>query len=267
VSDSDQRGRLSYWLLLACFVLLLQIAFSGKSGSQGGMADSRCESCHLAGRESNASNAGKLLATQERLCADCHPDAVQVSHPSGIHPRIDTSPRLPLDWNGRLTCSSCHQIHTPAHGQLRVAERGRGFCHLCHDEAFFRAMRDGGHSLDRSAHLAAAPLPPGLTIDAYSLACMECHNEQASNQVGVLQIDSMGTLNHDSSSMNHPIGRLYDEAARYGGYRKREQLKPEIILPDGRIGCVSCHAGYSNPHGEVLLQSGGSALCMECHDL
>ena len=37
--------------------------------------------------------------------------------------------------------------------------------------------------------------------------------------------------------------------------------------PDGGIGCVSCHAGYSAEHGGLVLPATGSGLCYACHDL
>jgi len=171
---------------------------------------------------------------------------------------------FPSDWNGELTCSSCHQIHQPVHGSLRGQARGRGFCLSCHSKDFFDRMADGGQSLTLSGHLDART--PGITpqIDPFSVQCMSCHEEQADSRV---RIDARGVMRHAQNGINHPIGITYAAAESFGGYRPRAMLDPAIELPGGRVSCVSCHQGYSVKHGAVRIVQRSGGLCLECHQL
>ena len=118
---------------------------------------SACENCHLGGDRTTPDTASMLLTSQEQLYGQCHPDALQLSHPSGFAPppgyTIPAS--YPLDWKGDLTCSTCHEVHGDLPGKLRGTARGRDFCIACHGQAFFDNMPDGGASLVQSGHLGA----------------------------------------------------------------------------------------------------------------
>jgi len=57
----------------------------------------------------------------------------------------------------------------------------------------------------------------------------------------------------------------YDEAARFGGYVPTAEAAAEVFLPDGRIGCVSCHVPYARAHGQPPQTRSG--LCFACHAL
>lgn len=245
-------------------VMMLVWFFVGHAGGQGGhLSDSHCQDCHLAEKVA-PDNASVLVASQEKLCVSCHANAVRLSHPSGFAPKRAFSPDFPLDWKGTLTCSSCHDIHAHEAGLMRSALQGAEFCHACHDQPFFDKMADGGASMTGFAHLDARDSVPGLALDAFTLQCLGCHGEKGEEQqVG---IGRNGILNHLGSSMNHPIGVNYERAARRGGYHPVSRLPPEILLPDGNVGCVSCHEGYSTQHGKVVKGRGGS-LCLVCHDM
>ncbi len=225
-----------------------------------------CGRCHLAGEKVTAGNAAQLLGTQERLCGSCHADALTLSHASGFAPGRPLPAAYPLDWKGDMTCSTCHAIHDHKPGHLRGARRGRDFCLACHTESFFLAMADGGESLTRTGHLAANPTDPGLPLDPASLRCLDCHSGKADSGPAV-ELASGGLLRHAEHGINHPIGVPYARAMQYGGYRPVAQLSAAIRLPEGRLGCISCHAGYSRRHGELVIANRGSRLCFECHDL
>ncbi|MBF0146608.1 MAG: cytochrome c3 family protein [Magnetococcales bacterium] len=228
------------------------------------MATTPCAQCHLA-KDVTPVNASMLVASQERLCATCHAQAILMSHPSGFAPKRPLAKEYPLDWKGDLTCSSCHNIHGTGIGLMRTGSSGEAFCLACHDKGFFDKMPDHGASLQSFGHLEARGTLPSLDLDSFSLQCMTCHDEQADmNQVG---IDTSGLMRHKSSSMNHPIGKSYQAASAYGGYRPIDQLPTVVILPNGRIGCISCHVGYSKEHGGLVASKAGSELCLICHDL
>lgn len=241
-------------------VVLTTAALNG--GELGHLGESRCATCHLATGEITPSNSSSLIASQEQLCGTCHADAMRVSHPSGRHVKGQLPEPFRVDWKGDLTCSSCHLVHGEGNKLLRVAERGKGYCLRCHDEAFFAQMRDGGQAVIRGSHVAETIYRGDVTLDSYSVNCMECHI----GKEGIGRVAITGSiLRHGSGSANHPIGINYDSAARFGGYRNRRGLSENILLPAGLLSCLSCHEGYSERHGRLVLPK--QQLCYECHDL
>ncbi len=247
--------------------LLCGLVLAGSGPRPGDpLADRACTGCHLPGPAGEPATARLLLATQEQLCAGCHHDAAVASHPSGFKPVVAVPAEFPVDWKGELTCSSCHRIHGEAHGALRSTRRGRDFCFACHDQAFFRRMADGGTSLVASAHLGGAGEFGGEGIDAYSIQCLECHGEQGDSAAPPVGMAG-GRVSHQGSSLNHPVGVRYETAIRFGGYRPAVQLPPSIVLPDGKLSCISCHQAYSSAHGKMVTSQKGSQLCFHCHDL
>lgn len=219
------------------------------------LAQRACESCHAGAQDNAGVSARLLLASQERLCAECHPSAVKLSHPSGVRPSMTPHAAYPLDWKGELTCSSCHEIHRGTHGALRGALRGRPFCEACHGNDYFERMADGGESLVVSGHLDVASMGERL-LDPFSTQCMGCHGEAGNGSPG-----------HTGKGLNHPVGVNYGDSERFGGYRRQASLDPAIELPGGLVSCVSCHQGYAARHGAVRTAQRGGDLCMECHAL
>lgn len=251
-------------LLLGAGALLSVVMVQGQLGSHP--TNSNCNGCHLS--TDKAEHAEKLLASQEALCAGCHRDSMTISHPSGLRPSMKTPSSLPLDWKGDVTCSTCHDVHADGHGKMRVPQRGKAFCLMCHEQRFFDQMPDNGLSLVGSGHLAYRAAEFSQIVDPSSLQCMECHLDQANApEAPQIQVDRVGIVRHADGRNNHPIGKRYDEAARFGGYRRRIALEGTILLPDGRLSCLSCHTGYSEKHGQLTIDNRGSRLCYECHDL
>lgn len=224
---------------------------------------SNCVECHLAGNNTVTANASLLVASQEVLCSQCHEDSMAISHISGITPRPEQKipPTYPLDWKGELTCSTCHLVHSNAHGKLRGSARGEKLCKSCHSDQFFDDMSDGGTSLTSSGHLGAKIARGWNNLDQYSIQCMGCHTEN-----GDVNISDNGTVS-SHGALSHPVGRDYLRAAKAGGYHDVSRLSKKIKLPNGMVSCVSCHEAYSKAHGQLVISNNGSALCFECHDI
>lgn len=72
-------------------------------------------------------------------------------------------------------------------------------------------------------------------------------------------------LSFGSLQQNHSIGVSYQEAARFGGYQPIAALPDEVLLLEGRVGCVSCHVPYRCKHGRRPQVRNG--LCTSCHAL
>ncbi|GAB4348656.1 MAG: hypothetical protein Kow006_09570 [Gammaproteobacteria bacterium] len=233
-------------------------------GSRQHLAGEVCDTCHLSA-DVTAENAHQLRASEERLCTGCHPAALEMSHPSGFAPDRELPEVFPLDWKGDLTCSTCHRIHGEVTALGRTQLSGKSLCLSCHDDAFFRRMRDGGVSLIRSGHLDTRANLPGGLLDNYSIQCLGCHEDELSSQGLQVTVSPTGIARHGSGSANHPVGTDYATAAGFGGYRERGAIPPAILLPGGKVSCISCHEGYTSDHGKTLVTTRG--LCLECHDM
>lgn len=221
-----------------------------------------CATCHMAGAATTPANASMLVASQEQLCGECHANALKMSHPSGIAPAPGKviPAQYPLDWKGDLTCSTCHEVHSDALGKMRGAARGQQLCLSCHNQAFFNSMLDGGSSVMMSGHLGMPNSQNWQSLDPYSVQCMECHAAR-----GDVAVTPGFVVRH--GSQNHPVGRRYADAERYGGYRPEIMLSKKINLPNGMVSCVSCHETFTKNHGKVISTSNTTALCFECHDI
>jgi predicted CXXCH cytochrome family protein len=221
---------------------------------------SRCESCHLAGSDVTPETARRLTTTQERMCGRCHEGGVEASHPTGFVPERPLPAAFPLDWKGEVTCSTCHDIHEPAPGRLRVAKRGPGFCLSCHDAEFFESMPEAGVSLMASGHLDARSEPMQIgQIDPYSMQCVQCHEDRMS-----LPGDGIrGTFSASNGTgmRNHPIGAMV--RVQVGGREARGGRDGEVLVPGGKVSCLSCHRGYSRQHGAMVTDD--PPLCLRCH--
>lgn len=257
----EKRLLLAITMLGLIALLLSQIGGLKARGTHP--ANMACDQCHLARGEITAANAGLLIAGQEQLCRTCHPNAVTASHPSGIKPGHQIPADFPLDWKGEMTCSTCHDIHGDEIGLSRVDMAGKALCLSCHDDGFFQRMKDGGMSILVSGHLdARAPLAGN--IDTFSIQCLSCH-ETLGDDLAVRM--SGNVIRHGSDRGNHPVGMMYQRSISYGGYRSIAQLPKEIALPNGRVSCISCHHGYSEQHGQLVMSNLGSRLCFSCHDI
>lgn len=228
---------------------------------QGQHFEASCARCHLAKDKVTPENARKLTSSQEILCGDCHKGAIEASHPTGFVPGRTLPPAFPLDWKGEVTCSTCHEVHKGSYGSLRVAGDSREFCLSCHSEAFFGAMPEAGESLMRSGHLDARAQRPQQTFDTYSMRCIECHEEEASAP-GSDRVAFNGA--NGTGMANHPIGSVYRPGGLRSDLTPQGMLPDDVLLPDGKVSCLSCHQGYSDQHGEAVRSDLG--LCRHCHN-
>lgn len=242
--------------------LLFQCAFRGVGASEWHPGEMSCDSCHLA-QEVNQTNSDQLVAEEAALCQGCHQNAVDASHPIGVKPGFPLPAEFPLNARGEITCSTCHTIHDPAEKKLRSGRDGQSFCESCHEQSFFTQMKDGGISLMALGHLDAGEPFVG-NIDNFSIQCLTCHEDfgDAANQPA-----AGNAIGSEIAKTNHPIGRPYADSIRFGGYRSTNRLPESILLPDGKLSCVSCHVGYSDSHGALVLQNSATNLCDACHDL
>ena len=64
----------------------------------------------------------------------------------------------------------------------------------------------------------------------------------------------------------HPVDVSYEDAFRRGRrLRPSFEVSRRLMLPDGKLTCVTCHDGASTERAHVAVTMGGSALCLGCH--
>lgn len=233
--------------------LVVWIAVQAAANARVDHFEAPCARCHLDGKAVTAENAHRLTSSQESLCGSCHQGTVVASHPTGFPPNRPLPGEFPLDWKGEVTCSTCHAVHDEPSDEAQVAAgRGRALCLSCHPRAFFDDMADGGGSLLDSAHLAGRRHPRSSPVDAFSMQCVVCHETRLSLPGDGIR--AAFTASNGTGMVNHPIGAPVD----------RTGLPNGMLLPDGRVSCLSCHQGYSQEHGALLESDRG--LCRDCHE-
>lgn len=231
----------------------------------------QCEACHL--KEPQEPGEARLFNYDiDYVCHYCHEMPEKNSHPSQMVPSMPMPAGFPLDWQGRMTCATCHDPHLENWGVnpflLRGKVSGRQFCALCHD-----VLRQPGsqHRIAEIVHakqeLAPTRAEIGDVLDRISLECVTCHDGSV-GKVANYRIAGEETLTYAGRYMSHPIGMNYREAAIYNQkLRPAESLSPLISLVDGKVGCSTCHNQYSHEQTMLVISNKGSALCLQCHDI
>jgi len=231
-----------------------------------------CGTCHFKPVRSNLNANRRFLSRhdgfnarrpgQERACSQCHTGVVEASHPTGFTPHRSLPSQYPLNARGEMTCTTCHDMNNG--GEIRN-EAGRSveeFCESCHSASFFAGMKDSGRSILSSGHLSVDKKPSG-TADNYSLQCMTCHMDSAS--VSDVRVASLRAFSSGGSgTKNHSIGSEYRYFSMQKDYNPASSLSEAILLPDGKVSCLSCHKVYTAKHGEPTVARN---LCSECHAL
>jgi hypothetical protein len=102
---------------------------------------------------------------------------------------------------------------------------------------------------NESCPLAGVDRPTTL-----SSTCLSCHDGSVAPAVALHAADGRGA---------HPVSVRYAGRADVS-IRPNGPLDPLVVLPAGRVECVTCHSGEgTGPHRTVLPVG---ALCLGCHD-
>lgn len=224
-----------------------------------------CRTCHLDGDATTAETGHRLAASQLALCGRCHQGAVEASHPSGFTPARALPADFPLDWKGQMTCSTCHDLHGPAEGRrggVRMAPGAPNQCASCHGRKILTDQALSNRPLLAPGHIAVQADKGRSGLDPYSARCVDCHEDELSLP-GEPRIMAF-TATNGTGMTNHPIGSTYRQADLARDLRPPATLPAQVLLPDGRVSCLSCHRGYSFEHGALIESERG--LCRQCHD-
>ncbi len=231
----------------------------------------QCETCHLL----EPQRKGDVLIFNydiDYLCNYCHEIPEGNSHPSQMVPSMAMPAGFPLDWQGRMTCATCHDPHRDDWGVNPALLRGDGvagrvFCALCHNEL---EQPGSQHRIAEIVHAKNALTPSreeiSSILDRVSLECINCHDGAVGKVIDVRMVGEE-TLTYAGRNMNHPIGMNYNDVAQYNDkLRPVEDLSPLITLVDGKVGCSSCHNQYSHELTMLAMNNKGSLLCLQCHN-
>lgn len=107
---------------LALLIILAPIMVSAARNPHAFMDDTgRCVHCHK-GKPVRADT----LFTRDivTLCRECHSMADRMSHPVDIRPSDKAYSGLPLDREGTITCSTCHDPHSEPFSTTPYVNRG-----------------------------------------------------------------------------------------------------------------------------------------------
>jgi len=247
-----------------------------------------CNDCHLSDpiqitRKEGGTNL--FLADIETLCLRCHKETIlSMSHPLGMKPTFPLPLDMYLDWKGEMTCTTCHYMHnngTGAHGSgndkyLRRNSTGKNFCLECHQQGFM-SQKGLSHALATGdAHNKRfKEFETGESLGASSAECLSCHDGSIASDVGHMSFEgnsrNSGVWEHQKQSYDgassHPIGIDYQDAYRRNPLEIVDiSLLPQtILLPNGKVECVSCHNLYTRNRNLLSVTDYGSRLCLTCH--
>lgn len=104
-------------------------------------------------------------------------------------------------------------------------------------------------------------------LDPISMECITCHDGTLASSVHykVKTAEQAQTRSLGNIAGSHPVGMDY---TRYGNNREyvpHYSLPGNMVLMDGRIGCISCHDMLSKNKAYLAVELSNSELCFSCH--
>lgn len=279
-----------YLLLLFLLIVLGGVAYSLLSHNGHNFTEQQCQDCHAITPIKGKRETLKMKAPIQELCLRCHNSYLENSqtHPVEMAPRSAFPPAdLPLSWDGKMTCSTCHDIHASSQGSLlqgrgslRRNVAGAELCSACHSA--FANIDGNKNTKGHGPMMPVVHMNPmnmkympdtdvkGGRIDKISQMCLSCHDgsigANADSRISSGSWKHGGSFSNVDPQGNHPIGVKYRAAARRGGLRPIGALDRRIKLFEGRVGCSSCHDPYSQEPYYLAISNIGSRLCLQCHD-
>lgn len=105
---------------------------------------------------------------------------------------------------------------------------------------------------------------------ASSPGCYSCHDGSIGPAADVTfapTVEGLSELSHRAGLGTHPVDVDYEAAVlrRPGALVPLALLRRELVLPQGRVACVTCHNPGSREKYHVPITLSASALCLACH--
>jgi predicted CXXCH cytochrome family protein len=106
-----------------------------------------------------------------------------------------------------------------------------------------------------------------VLLDPISMECLACHDgtlaKAVNHRISDGDIDRVKSI--ETIKGAHPVGMNYDSFARSKEYVPSKILAANIILINGRVGCVSCHNLLGKNDKYLVVENTKSGLCFSCH--
>lgn len=168
-----------------------------------------------------------------KKCIKCHPRA----QPTHLLSRPD---KMPEGWkggtSGKMLCITCHDCTS---GICTLKKEATELCQACHD-----------CTTGMACVLGIAHLGNTIKDSSQHRNCLSCHD----GYMGNARV-APGMVPGD-----HKVNVLY---LKKKGYKTLPDRR--IILPNGRVTCISCHNPYKSDHTRLVKSNEGGRLCLGCH--
>ena len=212
-------------------------------------------------------------------CHEGHADSLR-SHPVGAggeRPRVRAASEIPVDREGQVDCSSCHQLVGGSADQLlRSPADGGDLCVSCHEERV--KMMSGPHGRVPGPHgspclgchdvhdepsdallstMAGGPSDPN--------GCLDCHGKGKKHAV---RGQSPGERGHPVDGKVHTAGDsgpAAGDSGRAAGDSGREPLTCASCHDAHRPEPVACDGCHTAQAAERDRGGHGKAACLDCH--
>ncbi|UCG49363.1 MAG: hypothetical protein JSU94_06180 [Phycisphaerales bacterium] len=231
----------------------------------------------------------QLRAGVNQACTSsgCHNYDTVLNHPLDASAAGESPVDKHLD-GSRITCLTCHNpsrspdeaadANESQDRRLRVPA-GKDFCASCHARMPGTPEKTSHWQSSKHAHLGritSGSVRADNTIrflqeiDTESRTCLSCHDSIAAATPCDGVLPGSGSLRTKRTG-GHPIGMEYARVAmeKSSKYKYRYPLANAhlIRLPNGKVGCGTCHSPYSDHPAHLVRSNLRSALCLECHDM
>ena len=107
-----------------------------------------------------------------------------------------------------------------------------------------------------------------IDLDPISFDCITCHDGVSAPLHDIrFKNDSNRTTSLQTVMGPHPIGMHYGSAsyAKPGSLRDQRSLNDDMVLVNGRVGCLSCHNPLTPEKKHLIVGLDQSQLCLTCH--
>jgi predicted CXXCH cytochrome family protein len=262
--------------LIGLLIIILVVIGYALYESPHDFSVEECKGCHKGVPQKGQKSPLPMIGKIRTLCSRCHSNIVRTySHPDEVLPVNTRVPAdMPLSVEKKVTCATCHDIHSTAEWSkkvhlLRRTVTGIEFCSVCHEEQPTELSHAKTLGYAHSAGARYVPRDKSGSLDRLSIQCISCHDSSIGRGDS---IGSSGFWLHSKDLARHlnghPIGVSYDEAQYKdpGGYKEKSILSP-VKLFSGKVGCGSCHDPYSSIPNRLVISNEGSALCYKCHNM
>ena len=242
------------------------------------------------------------IVSTERMCLSCHDGFVLDSrflwkgkkhqHPVGqvpsdkiVIPQVEGKNILPLNFDGKVYCGTCHTAHgvdwstedSPVF--MRIRTRDGALCQICHRQQI-KGARHGTHPLgkDIDHDLPYFKNTRAETNTFGRITCQSCHTPHAAGDEKLLITENKNssfcgnchvkrhalTREEAAAKHTHPVNIVPKDA----------KVAEVLIENGGKLGdngeviCETCHSPHeAKTNNSLLLASNEkSKLCHACHE-